>query len=86
MKAKSISVVNAQYISNYKVKLFFNDSTVRIIDFGVFFQKKNHPQFNKYKTISNFKTFKIDQGNIVWGKDWDLIFPVYDLYKGKIIN
>jgi hypothetical protein len=84
MKSKFISVVNAQYIGDYKVEIFFNDTTSKVVDFGVFFLKKNHPQFNKYKTISNFKKFKIDQGNIVWGENWDLIFPIYDLYKGKI--
>ena len=41
-------------------------------------------QYNKYKKQENFKKFKIENGNIVWGKDWDLIFPVYDLYEGKI--
>jgi len=28
--------------------------------------------------------FTIDNGNIVWGKNWDLIFPVEPLYAGRI--
>lgn len=84
MKSKFISIIDARYIGDYKIKLFFNDTTSKTVDFGIFFLKKNHPQFNKYKMISNFKKFRIDHGNIVWGKDWDLIFPIYDLYKGKI--
>ena len=28
--------------------------------------------------------FTIDNGNIVWGKNWDLIFPVEHLYSGRI--
>jgi len=31
-----------------------------------------------------FKKFKLEMGNIVWGKNWDMVFPVYNLYKGKI--
>jgi hypothetical protein len=49
-----------------------------------FFTAHSHPQYNKYKKPENFKRFKIENGNIVWGKDWDMIFPVYDLYTGKI--
>jgi hypothetical protein len=28
--------------------------------------------------------FKIEDGNIVWGKNWDLIFPAHELHAGKI--
>ena len=49
-----------------------------------FYNSHSHPQFNKYKKEANFKRFKIENGNVVWGKDWDMIFPLYDLYKGKI--
>ncbi len=30
-----------------------------------------------------FRTFVIDDGNVVWGEDWDLIFPIENLYIGK---
>lgn len=33
-----------------------------------------------------FRTFKIVEGNIVWGDDWDLIFPMEKLYRGKAEN
>ena len=33
-----------------------------------------------------FRTFKIVEGNIVWGDDWDLIFPMENLYRGKAEN
>ena len=86
MNKQTISIVNADYVKDYIVKLSFNDGTSKVIDFGTFLLKHNHPQFNSYKEISRFKTFRIENGNIVWGKNWDLIFPVYDLYQGKIIN
>lgn len=32
-----------------------------------------------------FKCLKIENGNIVWGEDWDLIFPIEQLHKGEIL-
>ena len=80
---KTISVISATYVSGYKVRLSFNDGIQKTIDLAAFFSTHSHPQYNKYKNISSFKKFKIEMGNIVWGKDWDLIFPVYSLYKGR---
>jgi hypothetical protein len=79
-----ISIVNAKYVEGLKLEVIFNNSKSRVIDFGAFLNTHNHPQYNKYKKENNFKKFKIENGNLVWGKDWDMIFPVYDLYKGKI--
>jgi hypothetical protein len=81
---KTISVKEAKYIDGLKVEVVFNDEKKSIIDFSPFFQTHAHPQYNKYKKPSNFKKFKVENGNLVWGKDWDMIFPVFDLYKGKI--
>ncbi len=81
---KPISITKAEYVAGYKVKLSFNDGTIRTIDFNNFFSKNSHPQYDKYKEESLFKKFHIVMGNIVWGKDWDIVFPVYDLYKGDI--
>jgi hypothetical protein len=66
------------------LKISFNDGTSQIIDFGPFLMENPHPQHDKYRDVSNFKRFKIERGNVVWGKDWDLIFPVSQLHKGYI--
>lgn len=81
---KPVSVKEAKYTEGFKLEIVFNDGKKKMVDFGGFLQSHNHPQFNKYKKEANFKSFKIENGNVVWGKDWDMIFPVYDLYKGKI--
>jgi len=83
---KAISVSRASYIDDYKLKVEFNDNKKQVVDFGNFLNTHSHPQYNKYKKLENFKKFKIENGNIVWGKDWDMIFPVYDLYQGKVIG
>ncbi len=30
------------------------------------------------------RTFTLDGGNIVWGRNWDLIFPIEQLHEGVI--
>jgi hypothetical protein len=81
---KAISVSKASYVDGYRLEVEFNDNKKHVVDFGNFLSTHSHPQYNKYKKPANFKKFKIENGNIVWGKDWDMIFPVYDLYQGKI--
>ena len=81
---KPISIKSAKYIESFKLEIILNDGVVSMVDFGDFLLTHNHPQYNKYKKEENFKRFKIENGNVIWGKDWDMIFPLYDLYKGKI--
>jgi len=81
--ARQIYIEKANYIDDYTVELNFNDGAVRNIDFGYFLKTRPHPQHNKYLKYSNFRKFKIDRGNIVWGKNRDLEFDLYPLYQGK---
>ena len=80
---KIIKLVKANYVDDYVVELSFSDGVVRQIDFGKFLYTHPHPQYDKYRDLQNFKKFKIERNNIVWGKNWDLIFDLMDLYKGK---
>jgi hypothetical protein len=82
----NISVKKARYLEGYKIKILFSDNTTRIIDFEPFLKENPHPQWNKYNDIRFFKKFKIANGNIVWGRDWDIIFPVHSLYIGNLME
>jgi hypothetical protein len=81
---KHITVVRAEYVDSYKVNIFFSDGTNRIVDFENFLKDNPHPCNDKYLIKTNFRKFKIDAGNLVWGKDWDIIFPVQALYLGNL--
>jgi hypothetical protein len=81
---KTIAVKEAKYLDEFKIEIIFNDNKKQVIDFKTFLNSHSHPQYNKYKKAENFKNFKIENGNVIWGKNWDMIFPVYDLYKGKL--
>jgi len=82
--AREIYIIQATYITDYTVELRFNDGTIRKVYFGDFLKNHPHPQYNKYQNSSKFKTFHLEHGNIVWGKNWDLIFPIEQLYSGVI--
>jgi hypothetical protein len=62
----------------------FNDNTTKTVDVGDFIRRHPHPQYNKYLDPRKFSRFKIENGNIVWGRNWDLVFPVEQLYEGII--
>jgi hypothetical protein len=82
--AQRIYIVQASHVASYTIELRFNDGMVRTVDFGKFLKQNPHPQYNKYQKPENFKKFQIEQGNIVWGRGWDLIFPIEQLYSGRL--
>ncbi len=79
-----LQVVHIECFENITVRLCFSDHTEKIIDIGDFITKHPHPQYNKYLEWKNFKKVAIENGNVVWGKNWDLMFPIEQLYIGKI--
>lgn len=82
---ETLQIINAVVVGNLTVRLYFNDNSEQIVDIGDFIRRNPHPQYNKYLDEKLFKCFSIENGNIVWGKDWDLIFPIEQLHKGKIL-
>jgi len=74
----------ADFAGAYSVLLTFSDGVKRKVNFGGFLKKSLHPTIRSYLDENNFKKFKIERGNIVWGKNWDFAFPVEQLYEGKI--
>lgn len=82
---KFIKIKKATYEGNLKVSLLFNDCTVKTIDFGAWIRNNPHPQYNRYLDEKSFMKFYIDEmGNIAWGKNRDLYFPIEALHNGII--
>ena len=82
--AITLEVMNATYLDGYRLSIAFSDGKNKVVDFSKFITHTNKRALTKYKEVSNFKKFKIEHGNVVWGRNWDLIFPVHELYQGKI--
>lgn len=80
-----LHIIKAEDAGNLTVGLTFNDNTVKIVDVGDFIRRHPHPQYNKYLDPRKFKRFTIEKGNVVWGKNWDLVFPIEQLYVGKLL-
>ena len=85
METTRLYVVRAEYTGDLSLQIFFSDGTSRLVDFKPFFISHPHPQYNRYGEPKNFKKFSIEHGTVVWGKNWDLIFPIEELHTG-IIN
>lgn len=79
-----MKVTGAKDIGNLILRVFFSDDTEKDINVGDFIKRHPHPQYNKYANPKNFRKFAIENGNVVWGKNWDLIFPIEDLYSGVL--
>jgi len=78
-----ISITEAKYIEDYKIHLKFNDDKERLLDFEKFISSSIHPDIKKYQNKELFKQFTLQYGDLEWN-DYELAFPIYDLYQGKI--
>ena len=81
---RTLYISRAEAVGNLSVNLFFNDNTSRIVNIGDYIRRHQHPQYNKYLDEALFNTFQLEDGNIVWGEDWDLIFPIEQLHQGFV--
>ncbi|NKC15828.1 MAG: DUF2442 domain-containing protein [Gammaproteobacteria bacterium] len=82
-ESKVINVEKVKYLNGHKLKLSFNDGVEQIIDFGPFLSNSLNPLINKYLDLKEFKKYELNSGDLVWN-DYDLCFPVADLYENNI--
>jgi hypothetical protein len=78
-----ISIINAEYTGEYKVKLTFSDRVKREVDLSAFLNSAKNPMARKYLDKKLFRNFKIEYGDIIWN-DYEMCFPIWDLYEGKV--
>lgn len=81
--SKVINIQKANYIDDYKIHFKFDDGKETTVDFQPFIFSSTHPDIKKYQDQKLFQKFNLDYGEIEWN-DYELAFPIYDLYKGKI--
>lgn len=83
MSTKIIKVVSAIQIGDQKLRIVFDDGVSQEIDFKPFLSTALHPDIRAYLDPQRFASFRIEHGDLVWG-DYDLCFPIIDLYKNQI--
>ena len=84
MTYERLYITEATDIGGLKLRLLFSDGSNCVVDIGDFIRRHPHPQYNKYLDAKKFSSFTIDNGNVVWGRNWDLVFPVEELHTGYI--
>jgi hypothetical protein len=78
-----LEVIKATQLSDSMLEVKFSDGKINQIDFKEFLSRSSHPEIRKYLDQDLFSTFEVKDGNVIWN-DYDLIFPLADLYSGKI--
>ena len=78
-----IEIKSAVYIGDYAIRIIFNDGVNKQVDFKSFLETSHHQSIRKYLDEKKFKEFELIDGNLNWN-DYDLIFPIYDLYQGRV--
>jgi len=81
--SKVINIQKANYIDDYKIHFEFDDGVETTVDFKPFIFSSAHPDIKKYQDQELFQKFNLDYGEIEWN-DYELAFPIYDLYEGKV--
>jgi len=78
-----IEIKAAKYAGDYSIAITFSDLSEKTVNFEPFLLRSLHPSIAKYMDKTIFQKFKIIDGNLNWN-DYDLIFPVDELYDGRI--
>ena len=81
--SNQLKIDSAKYLSDYAIRIKFSDGKEKLVDFKPFLSKSLHPSIQKYLDENKFSNFSLTDGNLNWN-DYDLIFPISDLYKGKV--
>ncbi|HLP46026.1 MAG TPA: DUF2442 domain-containing protein [Candidatus Kapabacteria bacterium] len=80
-----LTIIAAEYIKDYKIRLVFSGNEERIIDFEPFLKLAGNPMTRKLLDINEFKKFKIEYGDLIWN-DYEMCFPIIDLYENNILR
>lgn len=80
-----LKIVKAEYIKDYKIKLRFSDGKEKTINFKPFLKQSKNPMTTKYPDKNEFNKFTIEYGDLHWN-DYELCFPIIDLYEDNILK
>lgn len=78
-----VDISAVEYAEGYKLRLTFSDDTAHTVDFEPFLSQSHNPMIRKYLDPAEFAAFSVQGGDLVW-HDYDLCFPIADLYEGRV--
>jgi hypothetical protein len=80
---KVVRIESAEYVPPYKLRLCFDDGRESLVDSAQFLSQSRHPVVQAYHERKRFRKFTVEDGVLHWN-DFDRVFPIADLYEGKI--
>ena len=83
MNSTAINVVAAQQTGAYCLRLLFDNSTSKDVNFEPFLAHSHHPDIRAVLDPKRFSRFRVQYGELVWG-DYELCFPIMDLYHNTL--
>jgi hypothetical protein len=79
-----VIITKAEYLEHYQIRLTFSDNKENIFDFESLVNS-NKLDCSQFKDILKFKQFYIENGELVFNDNWDMLIPIVTLYhKNKI--
>ncbi len=84
-KEENIKIIDAVLIEPFVLKVFFNNNQQRIIDFRPFFNTLKG-YYKKWNKPSGFNKFKIENGELWWGKKADIQLHPIDIYYNSLLH
>ncbi len=85
MNKNPINITAVEKTDQYQLRLVFDDGTIQEVDFKDFLTQSRHPEIRVYLEESKFDAYHLEYGELVWG-DFDLCFPIIDLYHNRILH
>jgi hypothetical protein len=73
---ENLAILSAKYVQDFLIAITFTNGKTKLVDFLPLFHKHVKGDNLKYFAPQNFKKFIVKNGNIYWGKNEDVIFPV----------
>lgn len=83
MTADTINIIAVRQVGDYRLHLRFDDGTEQTVDFYPFLSRSRHPEIRAWLAPERFASYRLEYGELVWG-DYELCFPVIDLYRNRI--
>ena len=78
---KNISIRAARYMNDFSVAVTFSNGITQLVNFLPLLEKHLKGDNLKYFSLERFKKFIVKNGNIYWGKNEDVSFPITSLLK-----
>jgi hypothetical protein len=80
---KPLNILSVEKTGRYKLRLVFDDGSRQEVNFAAFLSQSRHPDIRSYLDEKRFDSYRLEHGELVLG-DFDLCFPIMDLYLNQI--